>query len=78
MAGGRPILYNAVAVNDAYPERFRHQLRWLKSCAERGIRVFGQGATLEAGFAFTFKDWNLVLTTCRRGTKPPPAQSKIG
>jgi N-acyl-D-amino-acid deacylase len=59
LAAGRPILYNAVAVNDAYPERFRHQLKWLESCVKRGIRVLGQGATLEVGFAFTFKDWNL-------------------
>jgi len=59
LAAGRPILYNAVAVNDAYPERFRHQLKWLESCVRRGIRVLGQGATLEVGFAFTFKDWNL-------------------
>jgi N-acyl-D-aspartate/D-glutamate deacylase len=56
---GRPILYNAVAVNDDHPERFRHQLKWLESCVKRGIRVLGQGATLEVGFVFTFKDWNL-------------------
>jgi hypothetical protein len=42
--------------NDAYPERFCHQLKWLESCVRRGIRVLGQGATLEVGFAFTFKD----------------------
>ena len=56
---GRPILYNAVAVNDFYPERFRRQISWLESCAKRGLRVYGQSATLEVGFAFTFKDWNL-------------------
>jgi N-acyl-D-amino-acid deacylase len=56
---GRPIIYNAVAVNDFYPERFRRQLSWLESCVERGIRVYGQGVTGEVGFAFTFKDWNL-------------------
>jgi N-acyl-D-aspartate/D-glutamate deacylase len=56
---GRPILYNAIAINDTYPERFRRQLHWIESCARRGIRVFGQSATLEVGFLFTFKDWNL-------------------
>ncbi|HZP44201.1 MAG TPA: amidohydrolase family protein [Candidatus Binataceae bacterium] len=56
---GRPILYNAVASNDFYPERHRTQLKWLESCVERGIRVYPQTATLEVGFAFTFKDWNL-------------------
>ncbi len=58
-AAGRPILYNAIAINDAHPERFRRQLHWIESCARRGIRVFGQSATLEVGFVFTFKDWNL-------------------
>src|SRR5713101_5178620 len=59
LAAGRPILYNAIAINDAYPERFRRQVKWIESCAKRGIRVYGQGATLELGFRFTFKDWNL-------------------
>jgi N-acyl-D-amino-acid deacylase len=59
LVSGRPILYNAIAVNDAYPERFRRQLHWIESCARRGIRVYGQSATLEVGFAFSFKDWNL-------------------
>ncbi len=56
---GRPILYNAVASNDLHPERHRSQLEWLESCVKRGIRVYPQTATLEVGFAFTFKDWNL-------------------
>ncbi|HZP44104.1 MAG TPA: amidohydrolase family protein [Candidatus Binataceae bacterium] len=59
LAAGRPILYNAIAINDRYPERFRRQVRWIESCAKRGIRVYGQSATLEVGFLFTFKDWNL-------------------
>jgi N-acyl-D-aspartate/D-glutamate deacylase len=59
LISGRPILYNAIAVNDAHPERFRRQLHWIESCARRGIRVYGQSATLEVGFAFSFKDWNL-------------------
>jgi N-acyl-D-aspartate/D-glutamate deacylase len=58
-ASGRPILYNVVLINDAYPERFREQLRWLESCNDRGIRVYGQGLMLEQSFTFTFKDWNL-------------------
>jgi N-acyl-D-amino-acid deacylase len=56
---GRPILYNAILVNDTYPERFRYQLHWLESCLKRGLRVYGQSLTLEQNFAFTFKDWNL-------------------
>ena len=59
LAAGRPVLYNAIAINDQHPERFRRQLNWIERCAQRGIRVYGQGATLELGFLFTFKDWNL-------------------
>jgi N-acyl-D-amino-acid deacylase len=59
LTSGRPILYNAIAVNDMYPERYKRQLAWLESCTERGIRVLGQSATLELNFAFSFKDWNL-------------------
>jgi N-acyl-D-aspartate/D-glutamate deacylase len=58
-AAGRPVLYNVVLINDAHPERFREQLRWLTSCNQRGIRVYGQGLMLEQSFTFTFKDWNL-------------------
>jgi len=59
IASGRPILYNAIAINDTYPERFRRQLHWIESCAKRGIRVYGQSATLDVSLLFTFKDWNL-------------------
>ena len=57
---GRPILYNAIAVNDAHPERYPPpKLKWLGSCAKRGIRVLGQSATLQLNFTFSFKEWNL-------------------
>jgi len=59
LLSGRPILYNAVVVNDAHPERYRRQLSWLESCAKRGIRVLGQSATLQLNFTFSFKEWNL-------------------
>ncbi len=59
LAAGRPILYNAIAINVAHPDRFRRQLHWIERCAKRGIRVFGQSVTAELGFLFTFKDWNL-------------------
>lgn len=55
----RPLLFNAVAVNDKFPERHRRILRWLERCRERGLKIYGQSATVEAGFAFTFADWNL-------------------
>ncbi len=56
---GRPILYNVVLVNDAHPDRYRHQLSWLDDCRRKGLRVYGQAETMEQNFAFTFKDWNL-------------------
>ncbi|HKV54440.1 MAG TPA: amidohydrolase family protein [Candidatus Binataceae bacterium] len=55
----RPILYNAIAVNDKFPGRHRRQLNWLERCRDRGLKIYGQSATVEAGFAFTFADWNL-------------------
>ena len=64
---GRPVLMNVVQAFDDRPHIHRHTLRWLRSCYERGIRVIGQGLTTDAGFTFTFEDWNLfddVETWC--------------
>ena len=56
---GRPVLFNVVQAFDNRPEIHRKTLEWLESCRERGIRVYGQGQTTDAGFTFTFEDWNL-------------------
>ncbi|NKC15319.1 MAG: amidohydrolase family protein [Gammaproteobacteria bacterium] len=56
---GRPILMNVVQAFDDRPHIHRHTLAWLRSCYERGIRVIGQGLTTDAGFTFSFEDWNL-------------------
>jgi N-acyl-D-aspartate/D-glutamate deacylase len=56
---GRPIIMNVVQAFDHRPEIHRRVLRWLKSCRERGVRVVGQGLTTDAGFTFTFENWNL-------------------
>ena len=56
---GRPMLMNVVQAFDHRPEIHRRVLAWLKSCRNRGIQVVGQGLTTDAGFTFTFKDWNL-------------------
>jgi nitrite reductase/ring-hydroxylating ferredoxin subunit len=37
----------------------RARIRWLESCVERGLRVYGQGVTRRGGFEMTFVDWNL-------------------
>lgn len=56
---GRPMIMNVVQAFDHRPEIHRRVLGWLKSCRERGIRVVGQGLTTDAGFTFSFEDWNL-------------------
>ena len=56
---GRPMIMNVVQAFDHRPEIHRRVLAWLKSCRERGIRVVGQGLTTDAGFTFTFENWNL-------------------
>ena len=59
----RPVLYQAVAPNSVHPEQHRERIRWLESCNERGLRVYGQGATRRGGFEMTFEDWNLFDDT---------------
>jgi N-acyl-D-amino-acid deacylase len=56
---GRPMLWNVLQAYDHKPQVHRDGLAWLASCRERGIRVYGQGLTTDAGFTFTFEDWNL-------------------
>ncbi len=56
---GQPVLFNAVAINDQFPEVFRSQLKWLEEANNRGVRVFGQGLTVRLPLEFTFEDWNL-------------------
>ena len=56
---GRPMIMNVVQAFDHRPEIHRRVLAWLNSCRERGIRVVGQGLTTDAGFTFTFENWNL-------------------
>jgi N-acyl-D-aspartate/D-glutamate deacylase len=58
-ASGRPLLYNAVAVNDDKPNRHRRQLAWLEECRKKGLQVIGQGVTVGTFTIFTFVDWNL-------------------
>ncbi len=56
---GRPMIMNVVQAFDHRPDIHRRVLEWLHSCRERGIRVVGQGLTTDAGFSFTFENWNL-------------------
>ena len=56
---GRPMVFNVVQAQDAMPEIHRKVMKWLARCRENGIRVYGQGLTTDAGYSFTFEDWNL-------------------
>ncbi len=56
---GRPLLHNVVQAFEAQPHVHRRAIEWLERCRERGIPVYGQGVTTDAGFTFTFEDWNL-------------------
>ena len=56
---GRPLVFNVVQVQDTMPHIHRKVISWLEHCREQGIRVYGQGLTTDAGYAFTFEDWNL-------------------
>jgi len=56
---GRPIMFEAVATQDRFPHRHRNTIKWLERCRQRGLPVYGQGVTTDAGLSFTFEDWNL-------------------
>jgi hypothetical protein len=56
----RPMMYQAVATQDRFPHRHRNTLKWLERCRQRGLRIYGQGVTTDAGLTFTFEDWNLL------------------
>ena len=56
---GRPLVFNVVQAQDSQPEVHRKVMRWLDRCRAEGVRVYGQGLTTDAGYSFTFEDWNL-------------------
>src|SRR5579883_740831 len=55
----RPMMYQAVATQVRYPHRHRNTIKWLERCRQKGLRIYGQGVTTDAGLTFTFEDWNL-------------------
>ena len=75
---GRPMVMNVVQAFDHRPEIHRRVLAWLKSCRDRGVRVVGQGLTTDAGFTFTFEDWNLFddAPAWRDATTGTPAERR--
>src|SRR5712691_11203643 len=65
---GRPVLFNAVAVNDKFPYVYRAQLRWLAEANKQGKPVFGQAVTARAANYITFENWNLFDDSLFYGT----------
>jgi N-acyl-D-aspartate/D-glutamate deacylase len=55
----RPVLWNAVAAIDEFPDFHRKVLEWLDDCQRRGLRIVGQGANVRTWFQFTLEFWNL-------------------
>ncbi len=55
----RPILFNVVQAFDTRPQIHRRQLKWLSECHQRGLRIYGQGLTTDAGYSFSFDEWNM-------------------
>ena len=55
----RPVIHQAVVSYDHDDNQHRTKLQWLEECAERRLRVYGQGLTLRSGKELTFEDWNL-------------------
>jgi N-acyl-D-aspartate/D-glutamate deacylase len=55
----RPILFQAITASKRDPDIHRKSLAWVDRMRAKGLPVFGQGATVRSGFAFTLEHWNL-------------------
>ena len=56
---GRPIIDNVVPVSQQNPRTHRDRLDWIAEAHADGLQIYGQGATLRTGFAFSLDEWNL-------------------
>jgi N-acyl-D-aspartate/D-glutamate deacylase len=55
----RPLLFQAVVPTRKNAEIHRRILRWIEGARTQGLPIFGQGASVRSGFAFTLENWNL-------------------
>ena len=55
----RPIIDNVVPVSQVNARTHETRLEWLAAAQADGLQIFGQGATIRTGFAFSLADWNL-------------------
>jgi len=58
---GRPLLFNAIMASDdkGLETTHRKSTRWLDSCFERGLQIYGQAVTVRAPYQFTLEHWNM-------------------
>ena len=56
---GRPIIDNVVPVSQRNPRVHQERLEWIQEAQDEGLRIFGQGASIRTGFAFSLDEWNL-------------------
>jgi N-acyl-D-amino-acid deacylase len=55
----RPIIDNVVPVSQKNPRVYQERLEWLEQAHKDGLQIYGQGATIRTGFAFSLDEWNL-------------------
>ena len=46
-------------VSQKNPQIHQERLEWVEPAANQGLQIFGQGATVRTGFAFSLDNWNL-------------------
>jgi len=53
---GRPLIYNALRSTDSRPEGHRFIIKWLEACHARGLRIYPQAITTDAGLTFDLSE----------------------
>ncbi len=56
---GAPIIYQALPASNMMIDMHADLFAWLESCAEKGLRIYGQGITQNPPLLFTFDYWDL-------------------
>jgi len=74
----RPILFQAITSSPQNADIHRKSLNWLHNARAKGLPIFGQGATVRSGFAFTLEHWNLYdVATAWRNLLTGTREEKI-
>lgn len=56
---GRPLLHNSAQAIQGMPFIHESNKKWLQSCHERGLQVYGQGVNFFGSTQFRMTDWNV-------------------